>query len=98
ATDPPAMSARLRALLSRPVDAAGLCAFRAAFGLLMFAGTLRFAARGWISAMYVEPTFHFHYWGLAWVRPLPHAGMLAVFAAIAALSLLVAVGLWYRAA
>lgn len=89
---------RLRAALSAPLDAASLVAFRVAFGLLMFAGTVRFALRGWIDELYVAPDFHFHYWGFGWIEPLPRAGMWAVFAAIAALSLLIAAGVWYRAA
>lgn len=89
---------RVRARLSRPVDAAGLAAFRVAFGLLMFASAVRYAARGWISEQLVAPDFHFHYWGFAWVRPLPLAGMLAVFALLALLSLMIAAGWRYRAA
>lgn len=96
----PADPARPRAshCLTRPVDAAGLHAFRVGFGLLMFAGTLRFAARGWIAALYTDPAFHFHYWGFAWVRPPPHAAMVAIFVALAALSLLIAAGRCYRPA
>ncbi|WP_272010156.1 HTTM domain-containing protein [Nannocystis radixulma] len=93
----PPRSRLLRALLA-PVDAAGLHAFRIAFGLLMFAGTVRFAARGWIHQLYVEPSFHFKYWGFHWLEPLPAAGMVAVFVALGALSLLVAAGVWYRPA
>lgn len=89
---------RLRAALAAPVDAASLVAFRVAFGLLMFAGTLRFAARGWIDELYVAPGFHFHYWGFGWVEPLPRLGMWLVFAALAALSLLIAAGRLYRPA
>lgn len=93
----PARLAALLAAQAAPIDAAGLVAFRVGFGLLMFVGTLRFAARGWISALYVLPELHFHYWGFAWVRPLPPAGMLVVFALLALLSLAIAAGLAYRA-
>ena len=93
----PALS-RLRAALSAPVDAASLVAFRVAFGLLMCASVIRFAARGWIHELYVAPEFHFHYWGFAWVEPLPAAGMYMVFAALGVLALLVAAGVAYRPA
>lgn len=92
------MLSRLRAALSAPVDAASLIAFRVAFGLLMCASVIRFAARGWIHELYVAPEFHFHYWGFGWVEPLPAAGMVAVFAALGVLSLLVAAGVAYRPA
>ncbi|HEY8379118.1 MAG TPA: HTTM domain-containing protein [Nannocystis sp.] len=88
----------LRAALAAPVDAASLHVFRLALGLLLCAGTIRFAARGWIRELYIEPTFHFHYWGFGWVEPLPPAGMIAVFVALGALALLVAAGAWYRPA
>lgn len=87
---------RLRAALSAPVDAASLVAFRVAFGLLMCASTIRFAARGWISELYIAPELHFHYWGFGWIEPLPPVGMVAAFVALGVLSLLVAAGRAYR--
>lgn len=89
---------RLRAALGAPVDGASLAAFRILFGALMLAGVIRFWARGWIGELYVEPTFHFHYLGFGWVRPFPGWGMYAHFAVMGAASLLVALGLFYRAA
>lgn len=97
-TPPPAASSPLLRALLAPVDAAGLHAFRIGFGLLMFAGTVRFAARGWIHQLYVDPSYHFHYWGFEWLAPLPEAGMIAVFVAQGALALLVAAGVCYRPA
>src|SRR5690349_9519061 len=90
--------ARLLRALAAPVDAAGLHAFRIAFGVLICAGAVRFAARGWIRELYVDPPFHFHYWGFGWIEPLPPAGMVAAFVAIGVLGLLVASGRAYRPA
>ena len=42
-----------------PVDVASLAVFRALFGAMMFAGVVRFAARGWIGALYLEPRHFF---------------------------------------
>ena len=89
---------RLRAALTAPVDAASLIAFRVAFGLLMCASVIRFAARGWIDELYVAPDFHFHYWGFGWIEPLPAAGLYAVFAALGIHSPLVVAGKVYRPA
>jgi vitamin K-dependent gamma-carboxylase len=89
---------RLRARLARPVDATGLAAFRALFGALLVVGTIRFAARGWIAAMYVEPEFHFHYWGFGWVRPWPGVGMYVHFAALTIAALCLTLGLRPRLA
>lgn len=80
----------------REVDAASLAAFRALFGLLMAGAAVRFWAKGWIGALYVEPAFHFTYWGFDWIRPLPGWGMYAVFAGLIVTALAVALGLLYR--
>ncbi|MEZ4384978.1 MAG: HTTM domain-containing protein [Nannocystaceae bacterium] len=93
-----ARTRRLGAALLRPVDAAGLAAFRVLFGALMLASTIRFAANGWIHDLYVAPAVHFHYWGFAWVEPLGALGMRAVFVALGAAAALVALGLFYRPA
>lgn len=87
----------LHRLLARPVDGASLAAFRGAFGLLMLGSTLRFIAKGWVTELYVQPAFHFPYFGLDWIRPWPSPWMHVHFAAMALLALLVAIGLFYRA-
>jgi vitamin K-dependent gamma-carboxylase len=80
----------LRAWLSRPVDAASLHAFRRLFGLLMFVSVIRFAARGWIADIYIDPPIHFPFWGLEWLRPWPGVGMYIHFAALALAALALA--------
>lgn len=82
----------LRVWLSRPVDAASLHAFRRLFALLMLASVIRFAARGWIAQIYIDPELHFPFWGLSFLRPWPGPGMYIHFAALAlaALALLLA--------
>ena len=40
----------------------------------------RFWAYGWIDELYVQPPFHFTYFGFAWVRPWPPSGMYVHFA------------------
>lgn len=95
------MRARLDEALARaqaPVDGASLAVFRVLFGLLAFVGAARFLAYGWVERFFVEPRFYFKYWGFEWVEVLSPAGMKAAFIALAALSLLVAVGLFYRVA
>ncbi len=82
----------------RPIDGAWLGAFRALFGLAMCVSMIRFIAYGWVERFFVEPTFHFKYWGFGWVQPLDPAGMQALFWALAAFSLCVAFGFCFRAA
>jgi hypothetical protein len=65
-----------------PVDAASIGAFRALFGLLMACAMARFAAKGWIKALYLDPTYHFSYWGMTWIRPLGPFWTYGLFAGI----------------
>ncbi|HMR67575.1 MAG TPA: HTTM domain-containing protein [Anaerolineae bacterium] len=83
--------------LQHPTDNLPLVVFRVAFGLLMFAGTVRFVANGWVEAFYVQPALHFSYYGFGWVKPLPGPWLYVVYAAVALLALGVAVGAFYRA-
>jgi hypothetical protein len=82
--------------LQQPVSVAPLATFRVLFGLMMFAGTMRFWLNGWISDLYIKPRFYFSYMGFEWVHPLGSAGMYVLFTFMAAATLLVAAGLWYR--
>ena len=95
------MIERVRALsttLRSPVDSAWLAGFRALFGLTLLISTLRFLAYGWVDQLFVAPQFHFKYWGFSWVK-VPAAGELhALFWLLAALCLLVCVGLFFRLA
>ena len=88
----------VRAWLGRETDAAALAAYRVAFGLMMTVSALRFLHYGWVDELFVKPKFFFKYWGLAWV-PVPSAeGVHAIFWALAGLGVLIALGLFYRAA
>jgi len=78
------------ARLTRPVDGAGLAAFRVLLGLVLLSQTIRFWANGWIEALWLAPEFHFTWAGFDWVRPMPGAWMYVLQAvqALAALALL----------
>ena len=86
----------LTRLGSRPVSGASAAAFRIVFGLLGVAAVIRFAAKGWVSDLYIEPTHHFTYSGFWWVQPWPAWGMYAHFALMGLASLCVALGFRYR--
>ncbi len=89
---------RLRLALARPIDAASLLAFRALFGGLLLISVIRFAANGWIAAIYLEPAYHFPYWGFGWLRPWPGIGMYLEFLALALAAVCLTLGLWHRLA
>lgn len=83
-------------MFTRAVDIAWLAAFRVLFGLTMAFSALRFIAYGWIDDFYIRPTFHFKYYGFEWVQPLAPAVMHTLFWALAALSLCIAAGFFFR--
>ncbi|WP_420581669.1 HTTM domain-containing protein [Reichenbachiella sp.] len=82
---------------NQTTQAAPLAVFRILFGLLMFLSMVRFWAYGWIVRLYLEPNFHFSYYGFEWVKPL--GGFTYILFIICGLSaLMVSVGYKYRIA
>lgn len=99
--DPPVSPAgrfgpRLTAWLGRPVDIAFLATFRALFGAVLAVSMLRFLVYGWVERFFVEPTFHFKYWGFAWVQPLSGTGMQILFIALGCLAVAISLGFAFR--
>lgn len=84
--------------LNRPRDAAAIAVFRMAFGLLVSISAARHLAYGWVDELFIRPRFHFSYAGLGWI-PQPSGPLLhALFVLLIVLGVVVAVGLFYRAA
>lgn len=89
------MYQKLKVYLNSYTDAAPLSFYRIAFGLMMFCSLVRFALNGWISKFYINPEFHFKYYGFSWVKPLGiYTYLLFIICAISAL--MVAAGYKYR--
>ncbi len=87
---------RLRGWLGERVSACSLAALRIAFGLLMLIATIRFAANGWIDSLYLQPMFHFTYYGFGWVHPSAAPLLYAHFVALGVAALFVTLGLFHR--
>ena len=79
-----------------PVSPYSAAVFRIVFGLLGLAAVVRFAAKGWISELYVEPVYHLSYYGFGWVQAWPGWGMYLHFALLGLACLGVALGYRYR--
>lgn len=77
---------------------APLAVLRIAFGAIMLISTVRFILKGWVSAFYIKPKFHFTFYGFDWVKPLGATGMYVLFAVLVIAAVLVTIGLFYRAA
>ena len=69
---------------------------RVIFGALMLVSTARFILKGWVAEFYIEPQFHFTYFGFGWVKPLPPGGMYAIFGLLMLFSILISLGAAYR--
>lgn len=87
----------MKAYFQRSTSAAPLAVFRVALGLLLFGSIVRFWAKGWIKELYIDPQHHFPFYGFEFVKtPGEYAYLL--FFLCGSCALLVALGLFYRAA
>lgn len=84
------------AFFKRPVHIAPLAVLRIAFGGIMFVSVIRFILKGWVSAFYIKPQFHFTFYGFDWVKPLGAAGMYVLFGLLILSSILVILGWFYQ--
>ena len=89
---------RLRERLVEPVDIASLVMARISFGLLMLWMVIRYFGKGRIGRYWIEPEFHFGYFGFDWVAPWPGDGMYWHFLGLGLLAVLITFGLFYRLA
>ena len=89
------MKKKITNYLNHQTNAAPLAVFRIFFGLLMVVSILRFCSKGWIHSLYIDPIFHFSYYGFEWVKTLgTFTYLLFLICGIAAF--LVAIGYKYR--
>ncbi|MEW2922941.1 HTTM domain-containing protein [Muricauda sp. ANG21] len=89
------MELTLNKYLQKNVEAAPLAVFRIFFGIMMLGSIIRFWAYGWIEKLYLEPKFHFSYYGFEWVKPLGMATY-ALFVLCGLSALGIALGYKYR--
>ncbi len=88
---------KISTYLNQPTNAAPLVVFRALFGFMMCYSVLRFWYHGWIETLYVQPKFHFSYYGFEWVPKLGEFTYL-LFAICFISAFAVTVGFKYRIA
>lgn len=83
--------------LHKTIEASPLALFRIVFGTLMAISLVRFWLKGWIETLYIQPKFHFSYYGFDWVKPLGNYTYL-IFLICFIASVAVALGYKYRLA
>ncbi|MFV8344353.1 HTTM domain-containing protein [Flavobacterium sp. XS2P39] len=81
--------------LNKYSEASTLAFFRLAFGFMMVLSLIRFVSYGWIEKFYIQPQFHFTYYGFEWVKPLGNYTYLLFFVSGLA-ALFVAIGYKYK--
>lgn len=93
-----AIKDKVISFLIKEVSAAPLAVYRICFGALMVFSTIRFLFNGWVQTQYIEPSFHFNYYGFEWL-PYPNEfGIWLLFILVLLSSLLIMLGLFYRTA
>tara|TARA_B100000768_G_scaffold149955_1_gene144475 strand:- start:4511 stop:5887 length:1377 start_codon:yes stop_codon:yes gene_type:complete len=80
---------------NKKTSSAPLAVFRIGFGLLMCYSIIRFWLKGWIETLYIQPSFHFSYYGFEWVKPIDNFTYI-LFLICGSCAFLVAIGLKYR--
>jgi Vitamin K-dependent gamma-carboxylase len=89
---------RFNAFYNADKHIAPLAVLRMAFGGIMFVCVVRFLVKGWVYAFYIKPKFHFTFYGFDWIKPFDAIGMYTLFAVLILASIMVTIGLFYRAA
>ena len=83
-------------ILSNLVGIEPLVSFRILFSILMLISVIRFYANGWIEQLYLNPVFHFKYFGFHWVPAPTEEGIYAVFISMILACIGIGLGLFYR--
>lgn len=84
--------------IHKQVPSSSLAFYRVLFGFLMLISTLRFMYLGWIEEQYIQPQYHFTYYGFDFVKPYTPEVVYALFSLLILSSLLIIIGLFYRVA
>lgn len=97
-TEPVGTWQKLAQAATAPRDASGLAVFRVFFGLIISWSALRFFVNDWIDQFFTTPTYFFSFWATPFITAPSSFAIHAIFAALVASGLLVALGLFYRPA
>ncbi|MCS7073209.1 MAG: HTTM domain-containing protein, partial [Bacteroidia bacterium] len=87
---------RFHEWLHEPVLGTPLWSFRVLFGSLMLFSTARFMALGWINDHFIQPKFHFRYFGWEWISVAPPEIMIAIHWLMLLASIGILLGIAYR--
>lgn len=86
----------IQSFMMRPVSIAGLVWFRVAFGFIMIWEVFRYFIFGWVTHKFVNPPFHFKFYGFDWLPDIPGPLFYLVWALIGISAFGVMAGHLYR--
>lgn len=86
----------LHRILYQKVSIAPLVTFRILFGTVLFISVVRFWMNGWIEMQFIQPEFHFKYFGFHWLPEPSAEGYYVIFMLMALSALGIAAGFFYR--
>lgn len=89
------MTIELREYFKSSKSASPLAIFRIGFGLMMLYSIMRFYFMGWIEKVYINPKFHFKYYGFEWIPDLGEYTYILFFIC-AITSIMITLGLKYK--
>ncbi len=82
--------------LFRPVDISSIIFVRIALGLLLFIQVGSYLFTGFIDQIWLQPDYHFKYYGFHWVRVLSGVYLYSIVAIVSVAALFIALGFLYR--
>jgi len=82
--------------LFNPVDISSIVFIRVMFGIILFLQVGSYLFTGYIDQIWLQPDFHFKYYGFYWVKVLPESLLYTVVASTSICALFIAVGFLYR--
>ena len=82
--------------LFKPVDIASIVFVRITLGLILFANVLSYLTDQYIRALWIDPEFHFKYFGFGWVDIVPEAYLNVIVFTVSLSALFIAIGFLYR--
>ena len=86
---------KVNSYLFEEIEPYQLSFYRIGFGLLVMFSLIRFSSNGWIESLYINPSYHFSYFGFSWVKPIGVYTYL-IFLICFAAALFVTIGYKYR--
>lgn len=92
------ISSKINTFVNRGVSIAPLVSFRIIFGTLLLFSTFRFLFYGWVKQLYIDPPFHFPYYGFEWLKQLPGNWMYLPFILMVLSAIGIILGAFYRLA